>query len=437
MAGARYEFDQTTVAQGGYGKVFKGHDNELERPVAIKQLAPLLSKATDEDRERFRREAKSLAKLSHPSIPAIYDVHFTDDEFYIIFEYIDGPSLHSFIHENGQCSLSQARTWFRQLASAVQHAHDKGVIHRDIKPGNIMLSPDLATAVLVDFGLALNQSDGERLTPGGFTVGTVGYMSPEQEAGDLLDNRTDIYSLSVTLYESLCGRRPSSTDYRPLSTNESIPLEIDDLVSDGLGAKDSRVQTAKAFGDRLAGILVVKKPLADVLTHGQLHNLAYVLESMDASEFAALPAGQRHLILEKVIDLADSSAERLLYPAADMIELLVTRAALTGESYREIVELALHWGFDKEYDEGRFGRRTLRSSLADVAGSSEPLTHRIIQEEVESFYEKTNMSEKEDWYLHELRMIIGALMANSVLTDNPVALKKAYREINRLQKKRV
>jgi serine/threonine-protein kinase len=184
----RFSIIEALAGQGGFGKISKAKDTELERMVAIKTLDPLFKTApTEKDKERFRREAKTLASLSHPSIPAIYDVQFSDPtgEFRIVFEWIEGHTFSQILRDTGLITLTDAEKWFVAICSALTHAHSRGVIHRDIKPSNIIISSTSGTAYLVDFGIALAKSDLDRLTSGS-VIGTPGYMSPEQEKGEEL-----------------------------------------------------------------------------------------------------------------------------------------------------------------------------------------------------------------------------------------------------------
>jgi len=181
----RFTFQQEPHASGGFAKIIKGRDNALERDVALKKLDPLVKEFPEADVERFRREARILAKLSHPNIPAIYDVDFAPGRFSIIFQFVEGKTLHDLIEQEGACQLSEVRSWFHQIASALDHAHSLGIIHRDIKPTNIIVKPDREAAYLVDFGIALTAEEAKKLTKSGFVIGTPGYMSPEQQSGGL------------------------------------------------------------------------------------------------------------------------------------------------------------------------------------------------------------------------------------------------------------
>lgn len=296
----RYIFKEE-VGAGGFGKIRVAHDTALDRYVAVKTLDPILKTFSDVEQERFRREARTLAKLSHPNIPSVYDVEFSAETFNIYFQFIEGSNLRKVIEANGPSQIGIARQWFQQIGSALDHAHKLGVIHRDIKPENIIVTPDMQTAYLVDFGIALSPEEIKRLTETGYVMGTRGYMSPEQLAGEVLDLRTDIYSLGVTLYEVLAGKRMPMGSYEELSINEAIPASIDDLILECLAQnREQRLSSARLFNTRLTGALAQPtKPLSDVLAHGRLHELASVIEDYSAAEFVALPPGQRVLILAK------------------------------------------------------------------------------------------------------------------------------------------
>jgi len=246
----RYSFSSKPHAAGGFGHIIKGHDNDLERDIAVKVLSRLRQAFTEAEVERFRREARILAKLSHPNIPAIYYVEIGKDEatFLIIFQFVEGANLRQLLTAQGACAISEVRNWFHQIASALDYAHSRGIIHRDIKPENIIITPDRESAYLVDFGIALSAEESKKLTEKGYALGTPGYMSPEQVAGKDLDFRTDIYSLGVTLYEALAGKPIPVGAYADLSaSDESIPPQIDELIQECFYPVERRVPTAKAF----------------------------------------------------------------------------------------------------------------------------------------------------------------------------------------------
>ena len=288
---------------GGFGRVIHARDKWLERDIAIKILDPI--RALEEaEQQRFLHEAKTLARLSHPNIPAIYDVVFEDASeggellFQIIFDYISGVTLRSWLDDNGVVPIEKAKLWFTQLASALAHAHSLGIVHRDVKPENIIIRQPTESCCLVDWGIALNPDEVKRLTRSGYVIGTPGYMSPEQLAGDTIDNRTDVYNLGLVLYEALAGSAPRPNDYRDLSQiDESIPLAVDELIKSCLAERPLRIESASEFSRALNAALVTRLSLSSVLTGGTLADLQIALSQMDSLEFAEHPAGQRALIL--------------------------------------------------------------------------------------------------------------------------------------------
>ncbi|MEP7198640.1 MAG: serine/threonine-protein kinase, partial [Chloroflexota bacterium] len=194
------------IGQGGMAAVYRAHQTSLDRFVAIKVLSGF--QARDERfRQRFDREAKAVAQLSHPNIVSVYDFGADDERgiLYIVMEYVTGGNLRDM--PRLELSPDRATRIIAQIAHALDHAHQHGIIHRDIKPGNILLT-DTGRPMLTDFGLA-KLGAGSQFTESGMTIGTPAYMSPEQVMGEKqLDGRSDIYSLAVVLYELLTGRTP-------------------------------------------------------------------------------------------------------------------------------------------------------------------------------------------------------------------------------------
>ncbi|MGN0624390.1 MAG: Stk1 family PASTA domain-containing Ser/Thr kinase [Oscillospiraceae bacterium] len=200
----RYEITEL-IGVGGMADVYKAVDVMENRVVAVKILKDEFSQ-NEEFLRRFRNESKAIAVLSHPNIVKIYDVGFTDEIQFIVMEYIDGITLKEFIEQQGVLRWKDALHFVTQILRALQHAHDKGIVHRDIKPQNIMLFAD-GTIKVMDFGIArFSRVDGKTLSDK--TIGSVHYISPEQARGDMTDERSDIYSVGVMLYEMLTGKKP-------------------------------------------------------------------------------------------------------------------------------------------------------------------------------------------------------------------------------------
>lgn len=211
LLGSRYQL-RNQIARGGMTDVFLGQDTLLSRPVAIKRLFPEF--ATDPSFvERFRREATAAANLSHPNIVAVYDWGSAEGTYYIVMEYIEGHSLAELLRSGGPLAPERAAGIAIDMAEALGFAHSNGVIHRDVKPGNVLLSPDGQVKV-TDFGIAIVAFGGAEanLTQTGAVMGTATYFSPEQAQGKPLDHRSDLYSLGIVLYEMLCGRPPFTGD---------------------------------------------------------------------------------------------------------------------------------------------------------------------------------------------------------------------------------
>lgn len=209
-------FDRFTIrgvlGKGAFGTVYRAHDPQLDRDVAIKipQVGALIS---SEEAERFQREAQSAATIRHPNVCPVYEVNELNGQPYIVMAFIDGKPLSALIRKGKRLTQRQAAHVVRKLARGLAKAHKRGVIHRDLKPDNIILDRDSREPVITDFGLARReQAEDVQLTQVGQIMGTPAYMSPEQARADTanIKEATDIYSLGVILYELLCGRRPYS-----------------------------------------------------------------------------------------------------------------------------------------------------------------------------------------------------------------------------------
>lgn len=208
----RYEV-QEIIGVGGMSVVYKAYDNVDDRIVAIKVLKEEFLN-NEEFKRRFKNESKAIALLSHPNIVKVYDVNFGEKLQYIVMEYIDGITLKEYITKQGAITWNDALFFMSQILKAVQHAHDKGIVHRDIKPQNIILLQN-GNIKVTDFGIArFSRSETKTLTEQ--AIGSVHYIAPEQAKGEYTDEKADIYSLGVVLYEMLAG---------------SVPFEADSAVS--------------------------------------------------------------------------------------------------------------------------------------------------------------------------------------------------------------
>ncbi len=241
------------LGEGGMGVVYKAEDLKLERTVALKFL-PAHLLGDEEVRKRFEREAKAAAALDHANVCHVYEIDEADGKTFIAMSLIEGESLDKKI-ENGPLKLDEALDIAQQIAKGLEAAHKKGVVHRDIKPQNIMVGPDSANAgghvTIMDFGLA-QLTQASLLTRPDQTMGTTFYMSPEQTEGSGTDHRTDIWALGVVLYEMVAGQRPFKGDYdkavmysilnephEPITgIRAGVPMELEVLVSKCL-AKDA------------------------------------------------------------------------------------------------------------------------------------------------------------------------------------------------------
>jgi eukaryotic-like serine/threonine-protein kinase len=219
----RYLVEQV-IGGGGMAVVYRARDEELDRPVAIKVLADNLA-ADEAFRKRFLREARLAAQLSHRNVVQIYDSDEADGRPYIVMEYVEGETLADLLARRGRLPAGEAVELALQVCSGLDHAHRAGLVHRDIKPRNLLLRPD-GTVKIVDFGIA-RSAGGTRLTETGSVLGTAAYLAPEQAAGDEVTAAADVYALGVVLYEMLGGRTPRSaaslTEFLSRGYEQPIP----------------------------------------------------------------------------------------------------------------------------------------------------------------------------------------------------------------------
>lgn len=235
MLDGRYEIIEL-IGSGGMANVYKAKCHRLNRMVAVKILKSDMAE-NDEIRRRFRDESRAVAQLSHANIVSVYDVSSSGDTEYIVMELIDGITLKQYMERRGQMDWRESLHFIIQIMRALEHAHSRGIIHRDIKPQNIMVLRDGSVKV-ADFGIACLQNNAQTLTQD--ALGSVHYISPEQTRGEHIDARSDIYSAGVVLYEMLTGRLPFEGDtavsvaIQHLSSVPLAPSEIREDVPKGL-----------------------------------------------------------------------------------------------------------------------------------------------------------------------------------------------------------
>ena len=253
----RYDIERL-VGMGGYGIVFKAYDTELNRVVAIKVLAPHLMNSGPA-RKRFAREAQAAAAVVHDHVVPIYDVVVDESVSYFVMQFIPGESLQERVDKNGPLPTPDVLRIASQIAAGLQAAHAQGLIHRDVKPGNVLLAESVNRVMISDFGLA-RASDDASLTRSGTITGTPHYMSPEQARGMAVDARSDLFSLGSLIYFMCAGRSPFRADqmmavlnrichepHRPLEeVNPQVPLELTKIVDRLLSkSADKRLATAE------------------------------------------------------------------------------------------------------------------------------------------------------------------------------------------------
>ncbi|MGB8984729.1 MAG: protein kinase, partial [Anaerolineales bacterium] len=319
---------ESLIGRGGVAEVYLGTHTTLERKVAVKILRSL-----DEENTgalvRFEREARAVAKLRHPNIVQVYDFDTQDSTPYLVMEYVPGPSLSKYLHVLHQNKLRlpihQTVKLIRAVASALQYAHTNGVIHRDVKPGNILLTSPTASIslgqplpedfepVLTDFGL-VRFLDSGRQTTTGHIAGTPSYMSPEQSRGETTDGRTDIYALGIVLYEMLSGTLPfegesSVSILLKQVTQQHAPIPglapaIQGVLDRAL-AKDlnDRYQSAMDFANALCTAVEMKDG-ASTLQFAEVPTLQFPESTQQPVKPAATPRPQRRWLSIALVAIA-------------------------------------------------------------------------------------------------------------------------------------
>ncbi len=329
----RYEI-QEIVGVGGMSVVYKAYDNVDDRIVAVKILKDEFL-SNDDFVRRFKNESKAIALLSHPNIVKVYDVHFGEKLQYIVMEYVDGITLKEYIQKQGAITWNDALFFTTQILKALQHAHDKGIVHRDIKPQNIILLPN-GNLKVADFGIArFSRSETRTLTD--TAIGSVHYISPEQAKGEFTDEKADIYSVGVVLYEMLAGKVPFEADSavsvalmqlqsnakRLTEINPDIPLGLEQICIHAM-QKDPKDRYQSATEMLLDVEEVIKNPKT-------VFDYSYFVDKSPTKYVANTDkiTGETPVIKEKELSATDSDEEEVEYYDPDHKKKVIT-AVLIG-----------------------------------------------------------------------------------------------------------
>jgi len=331
ILGNRYEIVEK-IGSGGMALVYKARCRLLNRYVAVK----ILRQELIEDKEfisRFSIEAQAAASLSHPNVVSVYDVGQQDNIYYIVMEYVEGITLKEYIAENGPMKWREALNFSIQICSALEHAHKKHIVHRDIKPHNIIVTKDGMLKV-TDFGIAHAVST-STITMGGNTIGSVHYFSPEQARGGYTDEKSDIYSLGIVMYEMLTARVPFDGDrpvivamkhiqeqpVPPREINSSIPVAVESIILKAI-AKEQRNRYASATA-MLSDLYRAYDYPEEVLTESE-----DAIDSFPTQKIPAVAAGEEGKVLPE-----NSKKKKKKMPKEDKVAVwaaIVTSLVIIG-----------------------------------------------------------------------------------------------------------
>src|SRR5690349_4815690 len=306
----RYRLD-AQIGAGGMSTVYKAFDINLERRVAIKLLHREMSADSDQ-LERFRREARAVAQLSHPHIVGVIDAGEDDGRPYIVLEYVEGETLKDRIRRQGRLPIAEAVAYAIEIAHALGAAHARHIVHRDVKPQNVLIDEE-GSAKVTDFGIARTLEE-EGLTADGRVLGTTDYVSPEQALGQPVTGQSDLYSLGIVLYEMLTGEVPFKGDSQVAVAMKHVREELPDVqrkrpeISAALAAVIDTA-TAKRQEDRYADDAELIADLEDVLAietaraGSATGEVTSVLRTLPSSAQRRVPFRVRHPVIAVVIAL--------------------------------------------------------------------------------------------------------------------------------------
>lgn len=302
VVGDRYRID-AVVGAGGMATVYRALDTTLERPVALKVMRREVTSQPDQ-LERFRREARAAAKLNHAHIVTVIDAGEENDRPYIVFEFIEGDTLKQRIKSRGKLPVTEAVAYAIEIGSALMAAHAAGLVHRDVKPQNVLLDPH-GHAKVADFGIARELEANDGLTKTGRVLGTTDYVSPEQAMGEDVTGQSDIYSLGIVLFEMLTGEPPFKGENHVAVAMKHVKEQLPDVqhlrpeVSSTLAAVIEKM-TAKEPVDRYLSAADAESDLEDVLAFetaragGTTGEATMVFESLPKRSRRLAPGGVAH-----------------------------------------------------------------------------------------------------------------------------------------------
>jgi predicted Ser/Thr protein kinase len=359
------------LGRGGMGVVYLAQDVKLDRKVALKVLPPLLADAA-QVRERFLREARTAARLTHPNIVAIYGAGEIDSRVYFVMSCVEGESLAERLRRETVLDPASAVPIVRDVALALAYAHERGVVHRDIKPENILLDAHTGRAMVTDFGIA-RVAEAAPLTMTGQVLGSVHYMSPEQVSGDKIDGRSDLYSLGVVAFQALSGRLPFD--------NESASAVI---VAHVTKTPPSLQSVAPYVPDALAAVVdrCLSKSPSERYDTGNA--LARALdEAWERSKKGAVPRAallsekQAQAVWERAANLQAATASHPAPPVGALPASAIPPSLTSGIAMERVRESAVEAGISPEHVERAAAELGLvRGSRARVELAAAPIQRR-------------------------------------------------------------
>ncbi len=397
----KYEIE-ALVGRGGMSQVYRARHLTLERTCALKVLAARTPEEEVDWTRRFLREARSAAGLVHPNIVTVHDIDHLDDLHFIEMEYVEGPTLSDFVRQKGQLDPLHAGRCLREIAGALAHAHGRGLVHRDVKPSNVLMLDGLAK--LTDFGLArplVTTKD----TPGHAIAGTPYFMAPELFDGAPPTPRSDVYAAGVTLYFLLTGRLPFQAESLqdlisqhhqlsppdPRRLREDIPQPMVELMERCLAkVPESRFADARELHDALQvllGRLRSLEELVDAALEGEALHWAVSATGIEVSVPLPEGRGQRVLIEELVSDLDGEELVRISSPCAPLSAEYCQRALeLNAESHHGAIAIhevggALHFVARSSYPRATCDPEEVRRSVYSIAHLADRIEHTLTGED--------------------------------------------------------